>query len=399
MAFQQGIATSKEDFVDKLTTFAAANGWTLDEFNTTDDQATIHINSVYLTLRWDGLSSGGIAVFQHLDFNQEAVSATVGSGGTGYTVGDDITVAGGTSTVQAVFNVDSVSGGVVTAVSLVTAGNYTALPANPAATSGGTGTGCTLNVTYRGVAPGSHDDDSGNGDEAGAIDTERRMSDIGNGPYANHWFFASDEGGSDYLYAVLEYSPGFFRMLGAGEMVKFGTWTGGEFVGAVSHSGTFEANDSRHNYLYDGAITTAGDAATLHTEGLPGQTASKWSIAANLTPAAAGNDGDANLRNIVSGGSREGVLPNIMQGIPANPNSGGVFMWPLLSFYRSGGSGQNFRFLGKLPHVRELNGKLLVPGEEFTIGGSETWKVFPWVRRATSGEKSGNAYVAIRKIT
>ena len=81
---------------------------------------------------------------------QQAASATVGSGGTGYTVGDDITIAGGLQGhggVSAVFNVDSVSGGVVTAVSLVTAGNYEEVPANPAATTGGTGTGCTLNVT------------------------------------------------------------------------------------------------------------------------------------------------------------------------------------------------------------------------------------------------------------
>ena len=77
-----------------------------------------------------------------------AVSATVAAGGTGYTVGDDMTVSGGTSSVAAVFNVDAVSGGVVTAVSLVTGGAYTVEPTNPASTTGGTGTGCTLNVTY-----------------------------------------------------------------------------------------------------------------------------------------------------------------------------------------------------------------------------------------------------------
>jgi hypothetical protein len=86
------------------------------------------------------------------------VSATVANGGTGYTVGDQLTIVDDSGTLQdvdgvdAVFNVDTVSGGVVTAVSLVTAGNYEKVPTNPAATSGGTGTGCTLNVTYQDAA-------------------------------------------------------------------------------------------------------------------------------------------------------------------------------------------------------------------------------------------------------
>jgi hypothetical protein len=80
---------------------------------------------------------------------QQAVSATVGAGGSGYTVGDDITIAGGFGvTTAAVFNVDSVSSGAVTAVSLVTAGMYEDVPTNPASVTGGTGTGATLNVTW-----------------------------------------------------------------------------------------------------------------------------------------------------------------------------------------------------------------------------------------------------------
>lgn len=81
---------------------------------------------------------------------QEAVSATVSAGGTGYTVSDQLTIVGGVAVgVAAVFNVDTVSGGVVTAVSLVTAGDYEETPLNPAATTGGTGTGATLSVNYQ----------------------------------------------------------------------------------------------------------------------------------------------------------------------------------------------------------------------------------------------------------
>lgn len=105
------------DLLDDLETFATANGWTTKAAS------------------------------------KQAVSAAVAAGGTGYTVGDQLTLVTGTGTTfgpgSAVFNVDTVSAGAVTAVSLVTAGayHYVAAP-TPVATTGGTGTGATLTVTY-----------------------------------------------------------------------------------------------------------------------------------------------------------------------------------------------------------------------------------------------------------
>jgi|GEM_PF-2793939 len=89
--------------------------------------------------------------------SQEAVSATIGAGGTGYTVGDQLTLVGGvrgiisvdTAAPAAVFEVASTSGGVVTAVTLVSEGNYEEVPSNDVIVSGGTGTGCELTVTWQ----------------------------------------------------------------------------------------------------------------------------------------------------------------------------------------------------------------------------------------------------------
>ena len=82
-----------------------------------------------------------------------AISSTVAAGGTGYVVNDRLTVSGGAFTVASIFNVDTIGGsGDVTAVSLVNGGAYTTTPGNPATTSGGTGSSCTLTVTYGGVA-------------------------------------------------------------------------------------------------------------------------------------------------------------------------------------------------------------------------------------------------------
>jgi hypothetical protein len=64
------------------------------------------------------------------------------AGGTGYVVGDILTITGGTATAI----VSTVSSGVITAVSLVTTGSgYTS--GTGKATTGGTGTGATLNIT------------------------------------------------------------------------------------------------------------------------------------------------------------------------------------------------------------------------------------------------------------
>jgi hypothetical protein len=72
----------------------------------------------------------------------------LGSGGTGHSAGDILTVVGGTLAsggTAATLVVKTVSAGVVTETAVLSPGNYTALPANPAATtSSGAGTGATI---------------------------------------------------------------------------------------------------------------------------------------------------------------------------------------------------------------------------------------------------------------
>jgi hypothetical protein len=80
--------------------------------------------------------------------SEKATTSAVTAGGTGYTVNDQLTLSGGGYETQAVYNVDTVSGGVVTAVSIVTAGNYWKKPTSPITTTGGTGTGCTLTPVW-----------------------------------------------------------------------------------------------------------------------------------------------------------------------------------------------------------------------------------------------------------
>jgi hypothetical protein len=75
----------------------------------------------------------------------QPITASVQSGGTGYTLNDVVSLVGGTpQTVAATFRVSAVSGGVVTAVVAVNFAPYSVLPTAPVSTTGGTGTGLTL---------------------------------------------------------------------------------------------------------------------------------------------------------------------------------------------------------------------------------------------------------------
>ena len=72
---------------------------------------------------------------------------TVTAGGTGYSTTQVLTVVGGTGT-AATLTVSTVSSGVITAVTITTAGAYTVLPTNPVAVTGGAGTGATFTLGY-----------------------------------------------------------------------------------------------------------------------------------------------------------------------------------------------------------------------------------------------------------
>ncbi|MBL5911244.1 GDSL-type esterase/lipase family protein [Enterobacter asburiae] len=83
-----------------------------------------------------------------------ASGVTITAGGTGYTVGDTLTVSGGVYAAQTKLRITTVgTGGAVTAAAVIQPGVYTTTPVNPAAVSGGTGSGATFTLTWNaGVA-------------------------------------------------------------------------------------------------------------------------------------------------------------------------------------------------------------------------------------------------------
>ena len=73
----------------------------------------------------------------------------IAGGGTGYVIGDVLTLVGGTSTTKAQLTVTSVSAtNVITGVSLTNQGNYSIAPTSPVSVTGGFGVGATFTIQW-----------------------------------------------------------------------------------------------------------------------------------------------------------------------------------------------------------------------------------------------------------
>lgn len=66
MAYETGTATSLEDLMLAVHTFAVAQGWTSNIYNTTNDWMAINNGSVFVQFRWD--NANAIAMFQSTGF-------------------------------------------------------------------------------------------------------------------------------------------------------------------------------------------------------------------------------------------------------------------------------------------------------------------------------------------
>jgi hypothetical protein len=97
-------------------------------------------------------TAGGVQAIAYSVIQNGA--ATIANGGTDYTVGNVLTMVGGTiqSGSAGTFTVASISGagptGPIATVSVTNYGQYNAIPTNPVTVTGGSGSGATLNVSY-----------------------------------------------------------------------------------------------------------------------------------------------------------------------------------------------------------------------------------------------------------
>ena len=77
-----------------------------------------------------------------------AQAAVIDDGGTGYAVGDVLTVVGGQYAIPVELTVTAETAGVIDTLEITNAGSYTVVPSNPVDVTGGSGADATVTVTF-----------------------------------------------------------------------------------------------------------------------------------------------------------------------------------------------------------------------------------------------------------
>lgn len=254
--------------------------------------------------------------------------------------------------------------------------------------------------------PGNQTSDSGQG----AIgSTDAVLDDGRNVRLVNstmrYWFFEDDY----YIHAVAEAITGTFRHFGFGELVKLGTWTGGEYAygDKVTTVNNALATTDTASFLLDGrAGFAAGGSrtaiqpyvASLHCESMPGQAAaSKWGLVWSGSTPSAGDRG-GNARVFVLGGFRSGMIATSFARFSASATNGLLPMYPIQLFYRNS---TNAYPVGYMKDVRGVNIKNFLGGDEITVG-ADTWVLFPSLQKGSTAGTYGstrNQGIAYRKVT
>lgn len=261
--------------------------------------------------------------------------------------------------------------------------------------------------TGTGTAPGNQtgDDGCGNVDASApynaAVSSGRRVNGIGNGPFTSYHFFT--DGTKKYIHCVLEYSPGLYRHWSFGTIDKIGTWTGGEYcVCTLYESNTVTSNSYLFGSLGGTTAADANRAGSLHIEGMANQSGGMQWMLFSQQGSGVGNDRGGQAR-IVAPGATLNFNPwlNSIGFLRASLLNGFLPLIPMPIWWRNTTPTPNqYMLLGFAPDMHLIQMANFNPKDEFTIG-SDTFKVFPLIRKQTGTGSEGSLYCGIvyRKVT
>lgn len=197
------------------------------------------------------------------------------------------------------------------------------------------------------------------------------LTNWGAGAFTAYHFYVGDEGGKKYVHVTVEVTPGKFRHWALGELVQFGSYTGG-----VYSDSTYCADDSNnrcfpesgaHRHLADaGNFATGGAGGAAHVwVDYDGKT-DNWQALEYVTGAvdAAKMLGSSRQPGLYDGQLRAGAQSWNLR----------TPLWPLEYF---AGAASNLRYpLGRMPNIRAVSMRNFTPGQIITIGSTD-WQVFP----------------------
>jgi hypothetical protein len=198
------------------------------------------------------------------------------------------------------------------------------------------------------------------------------------GPYTSYHFFAGDEEGCPYLNAIIEFTAGRFRHLAFGKLIKRGNYTGGTYVDGVrwNNNNAYQNIPDRveHTVICDANSSSGSGHFACDYDGKT----NNWQRCITTAGTA-----------YALGSARSNSMTQMYNAVGVQNWNMRNLMWPL-SYFANRAS--NLRSpVGRIPNMRMVNMKNLLPGETLTVGG-DGWMVFPLVQR-TESWGSGNSAI------
>lgn len=342
MAYQTGTASDQTDLMNKLSTFAQANGYTQEYYNGTTKFLSLSrsVDNLYVSFAWDGIDT--IAVYQALGFSatyqEQPWNQANDSGGGSDTI---------PSQIDRGRQVSRIGNGAFTAYHFFAHTDpyciYVVLEFSPGLYRH-FGFGCINKV---GIWTG------------GAF------------AYGHHWAFADNFNAYD--------DP--------------------------IHAAHSVVMDSLFQHGLSTYLTyTENAGGTLHCEGLTGQDAtSKWGMSGiyNQSPSYIGTDRNGNPKIRLVGGCRSSVALTMLGGFLPDLANGFIPIMPMELYYYRYPSTDGVYYLGNMHNVGHIHLHGIDPAQEITVG-SDTWIAFPMVRKSNIGnnnQESENAGIIYKKVT
>lgn len=203
---------------------------------------------------------------------------------------------------------------------------------------------------------------------------------LGGGAYTAYHAFVGDEDGAEYLHCVVERSAGLFGYLIFGQLVKYGTYSGGVYVDYSYWRPTGSPNRlvERWHRIPCFAYSQIFDQANNQT-GLGHLWVDYDSKTDNWQP--------MNTEHSVVADRIYGSL-GMTSMYDALIVAVGPMKWnlrsPLFPLEYIAARPEGLRSaIGRIPHMRQVSMANYAPGDEISVGG-ETWKVFPPIARETT---------------
>ncbi len=346
MAYETGAATDATDLMNKLQVFAAANGFTVDNYNGTTHFLSISrvADNLYTTFYWDNTNT--IALYQALGY-------AGGSAETPWTQVDDS--GNGNSNIALLYQGRQVSE--------IGAGPFTAYHF----------------FAYDSPSYSIH-----------------IVLEFSPGLYRHFGFGAINKSGvwtGGAWVAGHLWNPGGNPAFSAYDLPNSG-----------NHSVLLDGRFSPGSLFYTTYGTDAG--GTLHLEGFDGQASgAKWghAVGVNTNDDRVGDDRGGTQRVRISGGCRQGIALSQFGWLLPDLSNGFIPIVPFEVFYHKddADAGSNhWYYLGRMANVGHIHLHGIDPAQELTVGAA-TWIAFPAVRKSVVGgnnQESANMGIIYNKV-